>query len=183
MGSKRVRHDWVTSTFTEVYEVTLDFLISLSPYFLIMLKEMLNGLDFQSIFIPTINFLTKNMYEAWGSCLLSVHLYAVSYLILNKQVPRQLSKQVSSKYSIRLFYQYPSVPLRYLWRRKWQPTPVFLPGIPWTEEPDGLQSMRSKRVRHDWVTSTFREVYEWHLIFPYLYDLIFLLCWKKYWMA
>ena len=24
------------------------------------------------------------------------------------------------------------------WRRKWQPTPVFLPGkIPWTEEPDG----------------------------------------------
>ena len=29
------------------------------------------------------------------------------------------------------------------WRRKWQPTPVFLPGelIPWTEEPGGLQSM------------------------------------------
>ena len=22
-------------------------------------------------------------------------------------------------------------------RRKWQPTPVFLPGIPWTEEPGG----------------------------------------------
>ena len=28
------------------------------------------------------------------------------------------------------------------WRRKWQPTPGFLPGkIPWTEEPGGLQSM------------------------------------------
>ena len=27
------------------------------------------------------------------------------------------------------------------WRRKWQPTPVFLPGeSPWTEEPGGLQS-------------------------------------------
>ena len=26
-----------------------------------------------------------------------------------------------------------------LWRRAWQPTPVFLPGkIPWTEEPGGL---------------------------------------------
>ena len=25
--------------------------------------------------------------------------------------------------------------------------------IPWTEEPDGLQSMESQRVRHDWVTS------------------------------
>ena len=29
-------------------------------------------------------------------------------------------------------------------RRKWQPTPGFLPGkIPWTEEPGGLQSMGS----------------------------------------
>ena len=25
--------------------------------------------------------------------------------------------------------------------------------IPWTEEPDGLQSMGSQRVRHDWVTT------------------------------
>ena len=29
----------------------------------------------------------------------------------------------------------------------WQPTPVFLPGeSPWTEEPGGLQSMRSQRI-------------------------------------
>ena len=36
------------------------------------------------------------------------------------------------------------------WRREWQPTPVFLPGeSPWTEEPGGLQSMGSQRVRHD----------------------------------
>ena len=27
--------------------------------------------------------------------------------------------------------------------------------IPWTEEPEGLQSMGSQRVRHDWVTNTF----------------------------
>jgi len=28
------------------------------------------------------------------------------------------------------------------WRKKWKPTPVFLPGmIPWTEKPGGLQSM------------------------------------------
>ena len=34
-----------------------------------------------------------------------------------------------------------------------QPTPVFLPGeFPWTEEPGGLQSMGSQRVRHDLVT-------------------------------
>ena len=37
------------------------------------------------------------------------------------------------------------------WRRVWQPTPVLLPGeILWTEEPDGLQSMGSQRVGHDW---------------------------------
>ena len=35
-----------------------------------------------------------------------------------------------------------------LWRRTWQPTLVFL-GIPWTEEPDGLQSMGLQRVRHE----------------------------------
>jgi len=30
------------------------------------------------------------------------------------------------------------------------PTPVFLPGASlWTEEPDGLQSTRSQRARHD----------------------------------
>ena len=36
------------------------------------------------------------------------------------------------------------------WSKKWQPTPVFLPGkIPWTEEPGGQQSMGSQRGRHD----------------------------------
>ena len=35
-------------------------------------------------------------------------------------------------------------------RRKWQPTPLFLPGkILWTEEQGGLQSMGTQRVGHD----------------------------------
>ena len=39
------------------------------------------------------------------------------------------------------------------WRKAWQPTSVFLPGeSPWTEKPGGLQSMRSQRIRHDWMT-------------------------------
>ena len=38
-------------------------------------------------------------------------------------------------------------------RRKWQPTPVFLPGkIPGTEESGGLQSMGLQRVEHHWAT-------------------------------
>ena len=40
-----------------------------------------------------------------------------------------------------------------LWRREWQPTPVFLPGeSPCTEEPGRLQSIGLQRVRHDWAT-------------------------------
>ena len=36
------------------------------------------------------------------------------------------------------------------WRRKWQLTPVFLPGeYPWTEESGELQSMGLQRVKHD----------------------------------
>ena len=39
------------------------------------------------------------------------------------------------------------------WRRKWQPTPIFLAWkISWTEEPGGLQSMGSQRVSYDWTT-------------------------------
>ena len=35
-------------------------------------------------------------------------------------------------------------------RRKWQPTPVCLPGeSPWTEEPGGLQPTGLQRVGHD----------------------------------
>ena len=36
------------------------------------------------------------------------------------------------------------------WRRKWQPTPVFLPGESQERGTGGLPSMGSHRVRHDW---------------------------------
>ena len=37
------------------------------------------------------------------------------------------------------------------WRRKWQPTPVFLPGESQGRgEPGGLPSMGSHRVEHNW---------------------------------
>ena len=39
------------------------------------------------------------------------------------------------------------------WRRKWQPTPVCLPGESQGQgEPGGLPSMGSHRVGHDWAT-------------------------------
>ena len=37
---------------------------------------------------------------------------------------------------------------KFPWRKKWQPTPIFLPGkIPWTEEPGRLQSMGPQKSR------------------------------------
>ena len=51
--------------------------------------------------------------------------------------------------------------VRIPWRRASQPTPVFLPGeCPWTEESCRLQSMRSKRVGHNWVTK--HSTYKWY---------------------
>ena len=42
------------------------------------------------------------------------------------------------------------------WRRKWQPTPVFLPGESqgWWVEPGGLPSMGSSKTRLEWLSSS-----------------------------
>ena len=70
------------------------------------------------------------------------------------------------------------------WSRAWQPTPVFLPGeFPWTEEPGGLQSMGSQRVRHDWAAkhSTAYPRPPWFVTLKwYLFDseLILILSWS-----
>ena len=43
-----------------------------------------------------------------------------------------------------------------LWRRKWQPTPVFLPGeSPRAEEPCGVQFMGLQGIGHDRATKNF----------------------------
>ena len=61
------------------------------------------------------------------------------------------------------------------WRWAEQPTPVFLPReSPWTEEPGGLQSMGSQRVRLDWVTKythlqTGKGVCESYILSPCLF--------------
>ena len=48
------------------------------------------------------------------------------------------------------------------WKRKWLPTPVFLPGeSPRTEEPGGLQSMGSREVGHDWATKHSVPAHTW----------------------
>ena len=49
-----------------------------------------------------------------------------------------------------------------LWRRKWLPTPAFLPGeFQWTEEPGRLQFRGSQRVGRDWATK-HSTAHTWH---------------------
>ena len=55
------------------------------------------------------------------------------------------------------------------WRRKWQPTPVFLPGE--SQEPGGLPSMGLHRVGHDWsdlAVAIFHCIYVPQLIYPFI---------------
>ena len=50
------------------------------------------------------------------------------------------------------------------WRRKCSPSRILAWEIPWTEEPGGLQSVGSQRVRHDLVTEhahTHERCYFW----------------------
>ena len=48
------------------------------------------------------------------------------------------------------------------WRRKWQSTPMFLPGESQGQgEPGGLPSMGSHRVRHDWSDLAAAAAYFW----------------------
>ena len=42
-----------------------------------------------------------------------------------------------------------------IWFWVWVLNSILAWRIPWTEEPGGLQSMGSQRVRHDWMINTF----------------------------
>jgi len=93
--------------------------------------------------------------EAWGA---AIHGVAKSrtrlsdWTDLNWKIVSGLPKWLSGKESACQCKRYEFNPWvgRIVWRRKWQLTPVFLPGkSPWTQKPGGLQSVGSQRVRHD----------------------------------
>ena len=69
------------------------------------------------------------------------------------------------------------------WRRKWQPTPVFLPGESQGQEPGGLPSMGSHTVGHDWsdlAAAVFCHTDMPHFAYPSIqqWTLGFLACWS-----
>ena len=131
MGLQRVRHDWATFTFTSLFTVCV--------YGVSLVAQLVNDLP------------AKQEALVW---------------FLGWEVP--LKKEYSSILGLSWWLRWQRICLqcgrpgfgswigKIPWRRAWQPTPVFLPGVsPWTEEPGGLQSMESHRVGHYWETNTF----------------------------
>ena len=69
-------------------------------------------------------------------------------IIICQGLPRWLSgKESTCQYRIRRFNPWVG---KMPWRRKWQPTSILAWRIPWTEEPGGLQSLRSQRWGRDY---------------------------------
>jgi len=67
--------------------------------------------------------------------------------MLEEGLPRWLSDEESTCQCRRPWFD--SWVGKIPWQRKWQPTLVYFPGEPRTEEPDGLQSIGSPRVGQD----------------------------------
>ena len=79
----------------------------------------------------------------WCSCIPS-GLRAFIHILLNKILLwKEMEKEMATHSSI------------LAWR------------IPWTEEPGGLQSMGSQKVRHDWVTNTWKRKKVYSVFFLY----------------
>ena len=116
------------------------------------------------------NSMDRNLpgYSPWSHKESDITEWLLSYTLLNpflllsydifQKVFSNLTKILT--YILQMFLSTEVLPslwvtstLKWLWRRTWQFTLVFLSGeSPWTEEPGELQSMGSQRVRHDWVT-------------------------------
>ena len=71
--------------------------------------------------------------------------------ILGEELPSCLSGKISTCQCRR--HGFDSWVRKIPWRRKWQPTPVFLPGKnPIDKDPGRLQSIGSQEVRHNLAT-------------------------------
>ena len=75
-----------------------------------------------------------------------IYMWASPMARLVKQVKNPPAMQETQERWVRYLGQ------KILWRRKWQPTPVFLPEKSHGEKPDRQQSKGSQRVGHDWTT-------------------------------
>ena len=142
MGSLRVGHDWATS---------LSFSLS-------FIGEG-NGNPFQCSCLEN-----PRMGEPGG--LLSMGLHRVGHdwsdlagvLILWASLVAQMIKKLPSMLETWVWSLGQEDPLQ---KGMVSHSSILAWGIPWTEEPGGLQSMESQRVGHDWVTNIFTFSFQW----------------------
>ena len=88
--------------------------------------------------------------------LLAFLIYIFSYQCVYFLLYRFLKQKQNHNIIQTLFYF-----LQRAWRRKWQPTPVFLPAKShgWWSLAGYVHSIGLQRVRYDWVTYTLRAIF------------------------
>ena len=93
--------------------------------------------------LSSLGFLDISLFELFLSLLISLKLFAENLGFPGGSDGKESACSVGDLGLTPVLGRFP-------WRRARQPTPVSLPGeSPWTEEPGGLQSLGSQRVRHD----------------------------------
>ena len=152
VGSHRVEEDWVTNT--NLYK---GFINMKSPAFTnqgtsITLTHLLYSVESSPLEAPLSLFLELSLGLKSHGGKKKYSLWSYTWLVQN---PPGNAGDAGDSGSIPRSGRSPGEghgnPLQYLaWR------------TPWTEEPGGLQSMGSQRVRHDWATNTFSLTNRWH---------------------
>ena len=102
------------------------------------------------IFIYCYKFLPKNCFcSTLSEKAMAPHSSTLAWKIPWTEEPGRLQSMASLRVRHNWATSLSLVTFTH-WRRKWQPTPVFLPGKSQGGEPGGLPSLGSQRVRHDW---------------------------------
>ena len=102
----------------------------------------------QSLYSPAVSYFLMTFYFVWGysplTMLWQFQVDSLPVAQIVKNLPAMRETQVRS-----LGQEDP------LEKEMATHSSILAWRIPWTEQPGGLQSMRSQRVRHNWETNTF----------------------------
>ena len=118
--------------------------LTVGPQRLYGASSLGNWFLFSSLIINiTFMYLINSQY---GNLLQAFYSMNMCTLLVKMGLPRWLSVKESACQCRKLRFDPWSRKIP--WRKKWQPTPILLPGkTPWTEEPGGLELMETQR--HD----------------------------------
>ena len=125
---------------------------SLSPY--VSFENILSQFVVCLVILLILSFLEQKFLIVMKLGFFIISFMDYVFSVISKGLPQWLSGKESACQCRRLRKRrgrrFNPWVRKILGKRKWQPTPVFLPGkILWTEEPGGLQSMGTQRVRYN----------------------------------